>query len=77
VIGTAVEFSPIDPIKALYWSAVTNGVVSCPVTVTMMLMLMLMTMRADIMGGNTIGGRSSAWSLRRFDVLGWKALISL
>jgi Mn2+/Fe2+ NRAMP family transporter len=52
IVGTAVEFSPIDPIKALYWSAVVNGVVSCPVMVTMM----LMTRRADIMGTNTIGG---------------------
>jgi len=47
-----VDFSPIDPIKALYWSAVINGIVSCPVMVTMM----LMTRRTDIMGTNTIGG---------------------
>jgi len=52
VVGTAVEFSPIDPIKALYWSAVINGIVSCPVMLTMM----LMTRRTDIMGENTIGG---------------------
>jgi NRAMP (natural resistance-associated macrophage protein)-like metal ion transporter len=52
VVGTAVEFSPIDPIKALYWSAVINGIVSCPVMLTMM----LMTARSDIMGGNTIHG---------------------
>jgi Natural resistance-associated macrophage protein len=29
------ETSPIDPIKALYWSAVLNGVVAVPVMVTM------------------------------------------
>jgi NRAMP (natural resistance-associated macrophage protein)-like metal ion transporter len=52
VVGTAVDFSPIDPIKALYWSAVINGVVSCPVMLTMM----LMTARSDIMGENTIHG---------------------
>jgi|SRR5665213_725453 len=52
VVGTAVEFSPINPIKALYWSAVINGVVSCPVMLTMM----LMTARSDIMGENTIHG---------------------
>lgn len=52
LVGTAVDFSPIDPIKALYWSAVINGIVSCPVMVTMM----LMTRRTDIMGTNTVGG---------------------
>ena len=52
VVGTVVEFSPINPIKALYWSAVINGVVSCPVMLTMM----LMTARSDIMGENTIHG---------------------
>jgi NRAMP (natural resistance-associated macrophage protein)-like metal ion transporter len=52
LLGTAVNFSPIDPIKALYWSAVINGVVSVPVMLTMM----LMTRRQDIMGENTVGG---------------------
>ena len=37
MIGAAVNFSPINPIKALYWSAVINGVVAVPVMVMMML----------------------------------------
>jgi Mn2+/Fe2+ NRAMP family transporter len=36
VVGIALNFSPINPIKALYWSAVINGVVAVPVMVTMM-----------------------------------------
>jgi len=36
--GAALNFAPIDPIKALFWSAVINGVVAVPVMVTMMLM---------------------------------------
>jgi Mn2+/Fe2+ NRAMP family transporter len=36
LLGIAVGFSPIDPIKALFWSAV-NGVVAAPVMVMMML----------------------------------------
>jgi NRAMP (natural resistance-associated macrophage protein)-like metal ion transporter len=36
IIGVALNFSPIDPIKALFWSAVINGVVSVPVMVLMM-----------------------------------------
>ena len=31
------NFSPIDPIKALYWSAVINGVIAVPIMAVMML----------------------------------------
>jgi NRAMP (natural resistance-associated macrophage protein)-like metal ion transporter len=37
LIGVAMNFFPIDPIKALFWSAVVNGVVAVPVMVMMML----------------------------------------
>ena len=36
--GAALNFTPIDPIKALFWSAVINGVVAVPVMVMMMLL---------------------------------------
>jgi NRAMP (natural resistance-associated macrophage protein)-like metal ion transporter len=36
LIGAALNFTPIDPIKALFWSAVINGVVAVPVMVMMM-----------------------------------------
>jgi NRAMP (natural resistance-associated macrophage protein)-like metal ion transporter len=36
--GIALGFTGIDPIKALYWSAVVNGVISVPIMVVMMLM---------------------------------------
>jgi NRAMP (natural resistance-associated macrophage protein)-like metal ion transporter len=36
LIGVLINFSPINPIKALYWSAVINGVVAAPVMITMM-----------------------------------------
>jgi NRAMP (natural resistance-associated macrophage protein)-like metal ion transporter len=38
VIGTIINFLPIDPIRALYWSAVINGVMAAPVIVMMMLL---------------------------------------
>jgi Mn2+/Fe2+ NRAMP family transporter len=38
LIGTSLSFSPIDPMKALYWSAVINGVVSVPIMAAMMLL---------------------------------------
>jgi len=36
VFGLIVVFSPIDPIKALFWSAVLNGVISVPIMAAMM-----------------------------------------
>jgi len=36
--GIALTFSPIDPIKALFWSAVINGVISVPIIFVMMLL---------------------------------------
>ena len=36
MLGIALNFSRINPIKALYWSAVINGVVAVPIMVAMM-----------------------------------------
>ena len=38
IVGTGLDFPPSDPKKALYWSAVVNGVVAVPIMVTMMLL---------------------------------------
>ncbi len=46
LLGTLMNFTPIDPIKALFWSAVVNGVVAVPVMVVMM----VMASRKAIMG---------------------------
>ncbi len=46
LIGIGINFVGLDPIKALFWSAVINGVVAVP----LMVIIMLMAMRADIMG---------------------------
>ncbi len=37
LIGIAVDLSPLDPIKALVWSAVINGVTVVPILVAMMI----------------------------------------
>jgi Mn2+/Fe2+ NRAMP family transporter len=52
VIGAGLNFTPISPIKALYWSAVINGIVAVPV----MVILMLMTAEKRIMGEFVIRG---------------------
>jgi NRAMP (natural resistance-associated macrophage protein)-like metal ion transporter len=46
LIGILINFSPINPIKALYWSAVINGIVAVPV----MAIMMLMAVNAKVMG---------------------------
>jgi len=51
-IGIALNFTPISPIAALYWSAVVNGVLAVPV----MVLLMMMVRRADVMGRFLVGG---------------------
>ena len=38
LVGTGLDFTPIDPMKALYWSAVINGVVAVPIMAAMMLL---------------------------------------
>jgi Mn2+/Fe2+ NRAMP family transporter len=55
----AVLLCPHRSIKALYWSAVINGVVAVPV----MVIVMLMTARRSIMGDFTISGwlRALGW----------------
>jgi NRAMP (natural resistance-associated macrophage protein)-like metal ion transporter len=50
LIGIAINFVHIDPIKALFWTAVINGVVAVP----LMIVMMLMTMRREIMGDFTL-----------------------
>ena len=36
-VGIAVDLSPLDPIKALFWSAVVNGVIVVPIMVAVMI----------------------------------------
>ena len=61
LLGVAMNFSSIDPIKALIWSAVINGVISVPI----MGVMMLMAVRPEIMGQFAVK--------RRLKWLGWLA----
>lgn len=36
LLGAALNFTPVNPIRALYWSAVLNGIVAVPVMIAMM-----------------------------------------
>ena len=50
LIGVAINFVDIDPMKALFWTAVINGVVAVP----LMVLMMFMAMRRDVMGDFTL-----------------------
>jgi NRAMP (natural resistance-associated macrophage protein)-like metal ion transporter len=51
-MGIAINFTPINPISALYWSAVINGVLAVPV----MVLLMFMARHKDVMGRFVVTG---------------------
>jgi Mn2+/Fe2+ NRAMP family transporter len=46
LVGILVNFVGIDPIRALFWSAVINGVVAVP----LMVMIMIMARQREVMG---------------------------
>ena len=61
VLGVALDFTPLDPIKALFWSAVVNGVIAVPIMAAMMI----------------VASRARSWATSRpprwQGVLGWAA----
>ena len=61
LLGVALNFTSIDPIKALFWSAVINGVIAVPI----MAVMMLLAVKPEVMGPFVI--------TRRLRVLGWLA----
>ncbi|HEY5675905.1 MAG TPA: divalent metal cation transporter [Myxococcales bacterium] len=56
VLGVLLNFSPLDPIKALFWSAVINGLVAPPV----MAMTMLVAQNPAAMGHFRLRGGLAA-----------------
>lgn len=59
-LGVALNFTPINPIDALYWSAVINGLVAGP----LMIVLMLIVSNRKVMGKFTASPllRVGGWS---------------
>jgi Mn2+/Fe2+ NRAMP family transporter len=56
-----LQYSPVDPMKALFWSAVINGVVAVP----LMAVIILLVSKRSVMGPFTVS--------RTLVVLGWVA----
>jgi Mn2+/Fe2+ NRAMP family transporter len=61
--GLAMGFTPVNPIKALFYSAVINGVVAVPLIV----LVLLLASRRDVMGEFTAN--------RGVLILGWIAAL--
>ena len=59
--GLAIQYSPISPMKALFWSAVINGVVAVP----LMVVIIILASKKSVMGDFTVR--------RPIVVLGWIA----
>jgi len=63
--GVILCFTPMDPVRELFWSAVINGVIAIPIMVVMM----LIASSRQVMGAQVIGVR-----LR---VMGWLATAAM
>ena len=59
--GLVIQYSPISPMKALFWSAVLNGVVAVP----LMIVIILLVSKKAVMGDYTAS--------RPLIILGWIA----
>jgi NRAMP (natural resistance-associated macrophage protein)-like metal ion transporter len=59
--GVLLDFTPIDPVKGLFWSAVINGVIAIPI----MAVMMIMVVKPEVMGPFIIK--------KKLYVLGWAA----
>ena len=61
LLGLVIQYSPISPMKALFWSAVINGIVAVP----LMVVIILLVSKKSVMGTFTVS--------RSLIVLGWIA----
>ncbi len=73
IVGTGLDFTPIDPMKALYWSAVINGVVAVPIMVG----LMLLASKKEVMGVFTSGPKTRWFGWGGVGVMGFAVLMML
>lgn len=62
-LGFALHDSPLDPIRALFWSAVVNGLIAVPIMAAMMI----------VVGRRSVMGAFTAPPIQR--LLGWTATL--
>ena len=61
-LGLAIQYTPISPMKALFWSAVINGIIAVP----LMIVVILLVSKKSVMGKFTAS--------RPIIILGWVAV---
>jgi len=59
LIALVIQYTPVDPMKALFWSAVINGVVAVP----LMVVIVVLASKKSVMGEYTAS--------RSLQVMGW------
>jgi Mn2+/Fe2+ NRAMP family transporter len=69
--GIALNLTPINPIKALYWSAVINGLAAAP----MMVIVMLLSRKPEVMGKFTLGPWTKAFGWIATTVMAIAAIV--
>jgi len=57
MLGAALNFVGLDPVRALYWAAVVNGVLAAP----LMAVMMLVVRNPRVMGRLTVSRAMSCW----------------
>ena len=57
LLGAALNFVGLDPVRALYWAAVVNGVLAAP----MMAVMMLIVRNPRVMGRLTVSRAMAIW----------------
>ncbi len=62
LLGLVIQYTPISPMKALFWSAVINGVIAVP----LMVVIILLVSKKSVMGKFTAS--------RPIIILGWVAV---
>ncbi len=55
LLGLGIDYSPLDPIKALYWSAVLNGLIAVPIMAAMMVVMHSKKKMGKFRAGNVLG----------------------
>src|SRR5579872_1226554 len=70
LLGIALPFTHLDPIRALYWSAVLNGIVSVP----LIFLVIRIANNAKVMGKWRNSPAANAWSWLTFVLMGLAAL---
>jgi NRAMP (natural resistance-associated macrophage protein)-like metal ion transporter len=57
LLGAALNFVGLDPVRALYWAAVVNGVLAAP----LMAVMMLIVRNPKVMGRLTVSASMAIW----------------